>query len=125
MLAAETRYEISSVTVIMDGVDVTSSAWNSSTSTISIASVTGDIIISALAESSIEPVVEIPLSVSIDLSGDTLYDYNAPDDLRKYLKVIYTEDGSSTTLTSADYSIAGPVFNGASAPLSVSYNGET
>lgn len=51
-LTADDDYEITNVTVVMNGVDVTSSAWTSGTGTVSIASVTGDIVIVAVATAS-------------------------------------------------------------------------
>lgn len=44
-LTPEGAYAIGSATITMGGVDITSTAWNSSTNTISIASVNGDVII--------------------------------------------------------------------------------
>lgn len=48
-LTADTNYAISSVTVTMGGVDVTSTVYDSSDNSITIASVTGDIVITASA----------------------------------------------------------------------------
>lgn len=48
-LTAENDYTISNVTVLMGGEDVTSSAWNSGTGKVTIASVSGDVVIMAIA----------------------------------------------------------------------------
>lgn len=48
-LTPMTGYDMQSVSVTMGGVDITSTAYNSSTGAISIASVTGDVIITAVA----------------------------------------------------------------------------
>lgn len=48
-LTADEDYTISTVVVIMGGVDVTSTAYNSGTGAVSIATVTGDIVITATA----------------------------------------------------------------------------
>ena len=48
-LTAKEDYTISSVTVVMNGADVTSSAWTSDTGAVAIANVTGPIIIAAVA----------------------------------------------------------------------------
>ena len=48
-LTADNNYVISSVTITMGSTDITSTAYNSSTGTISIASVTGNIVITAVA----------------------------------------------------------------------------
>lgn len=50
-LAAESTYTLSSVTVTMGGVDISSSAWDSTTSKVTIASVTGNVVITATAVS--------------------------------------------------------------------------
>ena len=50
-ITADTDYTISSVSVTMGGTDITSTAWNSETGAISIASVTGNIAITAVATS--------------------------------------------------------------------------
>lgn len=50
-LTADDGYTISNVTVVMNGQDVTSSAWTSGTGAVSIASVTGPVIIAAVATS--------------------------------------------------------------------------
>lgn len=46
-LEAEDTYTLGTVTVTMGGVDITSLAWDSTTSTVTIASVTGNIVITA------------------------------------------------------------------------------
>ena len=48
-LTADEGYSIDTVTVTMGGVDVTSTVYNSSTGVITIASVTGDVVITAVA----------------------------------------------------------------------------
>lgn len=47
-LTADTGYKIDSVTVTMGGEDVTATVWNASTNTVSILSVTGDVVITAV-----------------------------------------------------------------------------
>lgn len=47
-LTADTGYQIDTVTVTMDGVDVTSTAWSSATSKVEIANVTGNVVITAV-----------------------------------------------------------------------------
>lgn len=51
-LTADTNYELGNVTVVMNGTDVTSTAYTAGTGTISIASVTGDIVVAATATAS-------------------------------------------------------------------------
>jgi hypothetical protein len=47
-LTADTGYIVDTVTVLMGGEDVTSTAWNESESKVSIAAVTGDVVITAV-----------------------------------------------------------------------------
>lgn len=49
LLTANTGYSITSVTITMGNVDITSTAYNSSTGQITIASVTGDVVITVVA----------------------------------------------------------------------------
>ena len=49
VLTVDDDYTLGDVTVVMNGANVTSSAWTSGTKTISIASVTGNIVIAAVA----------------------------------------------------------------------------
>ena len=51
-LTAADGYTIGNVMVVMNGTDVTSSAWTSGTGKISIASVTGNIVVIATATAS-------------------------------------------------------------------------
>lgn len=48
-LTAESGYTLGTVTVMMGGSDITSTAWNDETDTVTIASVTGDVVITAEA----------------------------------------------------------------------------
>lgn len=48
-LAAEADYELGTVTVTMDGTDISSTAWDTESGKVTIANVTGDIVISATA----------------------------------------------------------------------------
>lgn len=70
-----------------------------------------------------EPIVDQPLTVQYD--NTTMYDYNAPDDLRPHLTVTYTDNGTTTTVPSSDYVVKGPIYHNTSAPLSVTYNNQT
>ena len=50
LLTPDTGYSITSVVITMGGIDITSTAYDSATGQISIASVTGDVVITAVAE---------------------------------------------------------------------------
>ena len=69
-LAAESGYDLQSVTVIMGGTDITSTAYNSSTGVVSIASVTGYVSITATAiiHSSVTNLVP----TAVDYSGNVV-----------------------------------------------------
>ena len=66
ILTANSGYEIHSVSISMGGVDITSSAYNSSTGAISIASVTGDVVITATAEEAVPYHNLIPTATNAD-----------------------------------------------------------
>ena len=66
-LTAEGGYTMSSVTVTMGGTDITSTAYNADTGVISIASVTGDVVISANATKVVSYTNLVPTAV--DSSG--------------------------------------------------------
>ena len=49
VLTADEGYTLDNVTIVMDGEDVTSTAWTSGTSTVSITGVTGNVVVAATA----------------------------------------------------------------------------
>lgn len=65
-LTPNVNCSMSSVKVTMGGVDITSSAYNSSTRVISIASVTGNVIITATATKNVSYTNQIPISTDTD-----------------------------------------------------------
>lgn len=66
-LTPDSGYMINSVTVVMNNIDVTSTAWDSTNHVISIASVTGNITITATAVVGVSYTNKVP--TSIDASG--------------------------------------------------------
>lgn len=64
-LTPNTGYSVKTIAITMGGANITSSAWNSETKTISIPLVTGDIVITATAEES------VAYSVTCNLTGVT------------------------------------------------------
>lgn len=66
VLTANSGYELQTVTVTMGGVDITSTSYNSATGAISIASVTGDVVITATAEEAVKYHNLIPTSTNAD-----------------------------------------------------------
>ena len=69
VITAHDGYAISGVTVTMGGVDITSTAWDADTGTISISAVTGDIVIIASAASA----APLDTSPAIAKTGYSLY----------------------------------------------------
>lgn len=120
-LTADTDYAISSVAVTMGGTDITSTVYNSGTGAISIASVTGNIVITASAQSSV-PVLS---SVSAVFSGGDVYENTALNDLKQYMTVTATYSDSSTeTVAANDYTLSGTLTVGTCA-ITVTYQGQT
>lgn len=69
VITAHDGYTISAVTVTMGGIDITSTAWDAGTGTISISAVTGDIVIIASAASA----ATLDTSPAIAKTGYSLY----------------------------------------------------
>lgn len=69
-ITANSGYELSSIVVIMGGVDITASAVSGGT--VSVASVTGDLIITAVAtEAAVEPSYTNVLPLAVDANGNS------------------------------------------------------
>ena len=104
----------------MGGTDITSTAYSSGT--ISIAAVTGDLVISVTAA---EVTVElVSISAAYTQSG-TVYDTDSLDSLKTDLVVTATyDDTSSATVPAADYTLSGTLTAGTST-ITVTYGGKT
>ena len=63
-ITAEDGYTISAVTVTMGGMDITSTAWDADTGVITIAQVTGDVVISATAISDAGWTKDVPYDIT-------------------------------------------------------------
>lgn len=63
-ITAEDGYTISAVTVTMGGTDITSTAWNADTGVITIAQVTGDVVIAATAISDAGWTKDVPYDIT-------------------------------------------------------------
>ena len=114
-------YNLESIVITMGGTDITSSAWTSGTSTISIASVTGNIAITATAAartlSSIAAVYD---------SSHTVYAGDSVDGLKTYLTVTATySDTTTATVDSSAYTLSGDLSSTGSQTVTVSYGGKT
>lgn len=119
-LGIETGYTLNIVKVTMGGTDVTSTVYNDSTRAISIASVTGNVVITANA-------VIAPASISAVFTqgSATITDEDSLDDLKQYLVVTATYADSSTAVIAAeDYTLTGTLTLGTST-ITATYAGET
>lgn len=116
-LTASTNYTINSVTVTMGGVDVTSTTYSSGT--VSIPSVTGNIVITATAVLAAQSI-----TATYTQSG-TVYDTDSLDSLKADLVVTATfADSSTAVIPATDYTLSGTLLVGTST-ITVSYGGKT
>lgn len=116
-LTASTNYTLNSVSVTMGGVDVTSTTYSSGT--ISISSVTGNIVITATAVLAAQSI-----TATYTQSG-TVYDTDSLDSLKTDLVVTANySGGTSETVPSSDYTLSGTLTEGTST-ITVSYAGLT
>ena len=116
-LTADTNYSINEVTVTMGGVDITSTAYSSGT--VSIPSVTGNIVITATAVLAAQSI-----TATYTQSG-TVYDTDSLDSLKADLVVTANySGGTSETVPSSDYTLSGTLTEGTST-ITVSYAGLT
>lgn len=116
-LTASTNYTINSVTVTMGGVDVTSTTYSSGT--VSIPSVTGNIVITATAVLAAQSI-----TATYTQSG-TVYDTDSLDSLKADLVVTANyAGGTSETVPASDYTLSGTLTVGTST-ITVSYAGLT
>lgn len=108
-ITASTGYTLTgaTVSVTMGGTDITSTAYNNGT--ISIASVTGALVISITATA------KTPLSISaVYTQSGTVYDTDSLDSLKSDLVVIATYLDNSTAVPPADYALSGSLAAGTS-----------
>lgn len=116
-LTATSGRTINTIRVTMGGVDITSTAYSSGT--ISIPSVTGNIVITATAVTSVASI-----SAVYTQSG-TVYDTYVLDSLKSGLVVTATYSDSTTeTIPSTDYTLSGTLEEGTSV-IVVTYAGKT
>ena len=116
-LTASTNYTLNSVSVTMGGVDITSTSYSSGT--VSIPSVTGNIVITATAVLAAQSI-----SVTYTQSG-TVYDTDTLDSLKADLVVTANySGGTSETVPASDYTLSGTLAAGTST-ITVTYAGLT
>lgn len=119
-ITASSGYSLTGATVsiTMGGTDITSTAYNNGT--ISIASVTGNLIITVTA-------VAVTLSSisAVYTQSGTVYTSDSLDSLKTDLVVTATwSDTSTSTVASADYTLSGTLTEGTST-ITVTYEGKT
>lgn len=116
-LTADTDYTMNTVTVTMGGEDVTDEVYSSGT--VTIPSVTGNIVITATAELPLQSI-----TASYTQRG-TVYDTDSLDSLKADLVVTANYvGGTSETVPSSDYTLSGTLVEGTST-ITVSYEGKT
>lgn len=116
-LTADTNYTLNSVSVTMGGVDITSTAYSSGT--VSIPSVTGNIVITATAVLAAQSI-----TATYTQSG-TVYDTDSIDSLKADLVVTANySGGTSETVPASDYTLSGTLTVGTST-VTVNYAGLT
>lgn len=123
-LAAESGYQLAQLSVTMGGADITATAYNEATGVVTIAKVTGDVVITATAtEVAGDPVLS-SISATLNLGLATITTDNSLDDLKQYLTVeaVYS-DTSRVTLGASAYTLSGSLVVGAST-ITVSYGGK-
>lgn len=120
-LTATSGYTINSVVVTMGGNDVTGTVYSSGT--ISIANVTGNIVITAVATQRTATLTSI--SAVFTQGQNVIYDTDSLDTLKQYLVVTaYYDDTSSEVLASSAYTLSGTLTTGTST-ITASYGGKT
>ena len=117
-LGIETGYTLNIVKVTMGGTDVTSTVYNDSTRAISIASVTGNVVITAKAV-----IAPASLAAVFTQGSATITDDDSLEDLKQYLVVTATYADSTTAVIDADdYTLSGSLTLGTST-ITASYGG--
>lgn len=116
-LTADTGYTLGSVAVTMGGVDITATVYSSGT--ITIPSVTGDIVITATA------VAAVSSLSAVYTQSDVICDLDSLDILKSDLVVTATySDSTTATISSDDYTLSGTLEAGTST-ITVLYGGAT
>lgn len=120
-LTPTSGYTINSVTVTMGGNDVTGTAYSSGT--ISIANVTGDIVITAVATQ--RQATLLSITATFSQGSAVIFDDASLDSLKQYLAVTANyDDSSSETLADSAYTLSGTLTAGTST-ITASYGGKS
>lgn len=129
-ITAASGYILDTVTILMGNTDITSSVYNSSTGTIYIASVSGNL--SIVASASEIAVALLSISASYNSGDAIIRTSNALNDLKNYLTVTaFYDDSSSSVLSAGDYTLSGTLalasgeYDVSAQTITVSYEGKT
>ena len=121
LVPAHSDYTITTITVTMGGTDITSTAY--SDGAINIASVTGNVVITAAATQRVASLSSI--SAVFTQGSAEIYTSDSLDVLKQYLAVTATwSDSSTSAVAAADYTLSGTLAEGTST-ITVSYGGKT
>lgn len=120
-LTAATGYTINSVTITMGGNDVTGTSYSGGT--ITIANVTGNIVITAVATERQATLSSI--STVFTQGTAVIYDTDSLDTLKQYLVVTaHWSDSTTSTVAASDYTLSGTLTTGTST-ITANYGGKT
>lgn len=120
-LTAASGYTINSVQITMGGNDVTGTSYSGGT--ITIANVTGNIVITAVAT---ERQATLSSITAVFTQGSAvIYNTDSLDSLKQYLVVTaHWSDNTTSTVPANDYTLSGTLTAGTST-ITVSYGGKT
>lgn len=120
-LTAASGYTINSVQITMGGNDVTGTSYSGGT--ITIANVTGNIVITAVATE--RQATLLSIDAVFTQGSAVIYDTDTLDTLKQYLVVTaYWDDSTSEVLSSSAYTLSGTLTVGTST-ITASYSGKT
>lgn len=120
-LSCASDYQITTVTITMGGVDVTGTSYSGGT--ITIANVTGNIVITAVATE--RQATLLSIDAVFTQGSAVIYNTDTLDTLKQYLTVTANWDDSTTsTVASSDYTLSGTLTAGTST-ITVSYGGKS
>lgn len=132
IITAASGYTLGTVTILMGNIDITSSVYDSSTGTIYIASVSGNLSITASASETETDVTLLSISAAYNSGDAIIRTSNALNDLKNYLTVTaFYDNASSSVLSAEDYTLSGTLalasgeYDVSAQTITVSYEGKT
>lgn len=120
-LSAASGYTITTVTITMGGVNITSTAY--SNGTVSIASVSGNIVITASATE--QQATLSSITATFTQGSAVIYDTDTLDSLKQYLVVTANwSDSTTSTVPASSYTLSGTLTVGTST-ITATYSGKS